>query len=50
VGEHCKLTQQAQAEPSHQTHFGAIEGQNLANNVNKSTNVVAKNVDTQCTT
>jgi len=34
-GERCNLPQWFRAEPGRQTHFGAIEGQNLANHVNK---------------
>jgi len=35
LGERCKLPQRVRAEPGRQTHFGAIGGQNFANQVNK---------------
>ena len=33
--ERCMLPQWVRAEPGRQTHFGAVEGQNFANHVNK---------------
>ena len=35
LGECCKLPQWVRAERGRQTHFGAIEGQNFGNHVNK---------------
>ena len=34
-GERCKFSQRVRAELGRQTHFGAVEGQNFANHVNK---------------